>query len=170
MRRRRHPPQDEEDPARQTRTRFQEDIAGQARSEDGSVEEKWSAIKIFSDRVSRVSTQYRDDITQTGSLRVLLALSPCSSAETTCMPSGWPLEDLQTCRDIGRSMVMPAELFVKQRTVGSKLLKRRFGEKKVWRCIRALQSGRRGLRPTRCTSIRDEEGNLCDSQSAKYQR
>ena len=47
----------------------------------------------------------------------------------------------------------------------------RFGGKEVWRCFRALKSGRRGLRPiTRCTSIRDEEGNLCDSQSAKHQQ
>ena len=46
----------------------------------------------------------------------------------------------------------------------------RFGGKEVWRCIQALQSGWRGLRPTRCTSIRNEEGNLCDSQSAKHQQ
>ena len=41
------------------------------------------------------------------------------------MPSGWPPEDLQTCRDFRRSVVMSAELFVKQRTVGSKLWQRR---------------------------------------------
>ena len=47
MRRRRHS-RDEEDPARQIRTRFQEDVAGWAQSEwpqDGSAEEKWSAIR-----------------------------------------------------------------------------------------------------------------------------
>ena len=48
--------------------------------------------------------------------------------------------------------------------------KGRFGGKEVWRCIRALQAGRRGLRQTRCTSICNDEGNICDSKVSKYQQ
>ena len=46
----------------------------------------------------------------------------------------------------------------------------RFGGKEVWKCIRAMQSGRRGLRPTRCTSIRDDDGNYCTSRAEQYRQ
>ena len=46
----------------------------------------------------------------------------------------------------------------------------RFGGKVVWRCIRDLQSTRRGLRPTRPKAIRDEDGNLCTSSLAQQRR
>jgi hypothetical protein len=46
----------------------------------------------------------------------------------------------------------------------------RFGGKRVWNCIRAMQSGRRGLIPSRSSCIRDEEGNQCRSLSEQQQR
>ena len=37
----------------------------------------------------------------------------------------------------------------------------RFEGKAVWRCVRDIQWGRRGLVPVRSTVVRDEEGNTC---------
>ena len=37
-----------------------------------------------------------------------------------------------------------------------------FGGKKVWKCIRDMQHGHRGLRPSRVVSIEDEDGVSCD--------
>ena len=47
---------------------------------------------------------------------------------------------------------------------------RGFGGKTVWKCIRAMQYGRRGLRPARTGCIRDEVGNCCTSQADQHQR
>jgi len=41
--------------------------------------------------------------------------------------------------------------------------KERFGGKKVWKCIRDLQRGRRGLCPLPVTAIHDENNNPCNS-------
>ena len=46
----------------------------------------------------------------------------------------------------------------------------RNGGKLVWRCIRDLQHGRRGLVPTRSATIRDEEGNSCYTPEDQQQR
>ena len=46
----------------------------------------------------------------------------------------------------------------------------RFGGKKVWRCIRDLQRGRRGLRPSVNVTINDEDGNPCRTPLAQQQR
>ena len=49
----------------------------------------------------------------------------------------------------------------------------RFGGKKVWKCIKDMQHGRRGLIPLRLGTILDEEGNVCattDSQKQRWRR
>ena len=46
----------------------------------------------------------------------------------------------------------------------------RHGGKVVWRCIRDIQFGRRGLVPVRSMTIRDEEGNLCSTPEEQHQR
>ena len=46
----------------------------------------------------------------------------------------------------------------------------RHGGKVVWRCIRDIQVGRRGLVPVRSTAVRDEEGNLCSTPKEQHQR
>ena len=46
----------------------------------------------------------------------------------------------------------------------------RFGGKKVWKAIRDMQRGRRGLIPSRAVSILDESGAVCESASAQHQR
>ena len=46
----------------------------------------------------------------------------------------------------------------------------RFGGKKVWRCIRDMQHGKRGLIPSRLNTILDEEGNICVTTDAQQQR
>ena len=40
----------------------------------------------------------------------------------------------------------------------------------VWRCIRDMQHGRRGLVPTRSVTIQDEDGNPCITPKAQKQR
>ena len=46
----------------------------------------------------------------------------------------------------------------------------KFGGKRVWRCIRDMQRGRRGLIPSRIVAIHDAEGIPCTSTSAQHQR
>ena len=48
--------------------------------------------------------------------------------------------------------------------------KSRFGGKKVWKCIRDMQYGRRGLVPSRLATVADEEGNPCTTVEAQQQR
>ena len=38
---------------------------------------------------------------------------------------------------------------------------RRFSGKLVWKCIRDIQRGRRGLVPLMTTNVVDKEGNMC---------
>lgn len=46
----------------------------------------------------------------------------------------------------------------------------RFGGKKVWKCIRDMQRGRRGLRPSREVNIHNEDGEPCKTTDAQHQR
>ena len=46
----------------------------------------------------------------------------------------------------------------------------RFGGKKVWKCIRDMQYGRRGLVPSRLSTVVDENGNPCTTLEAQQQR
>jgi hypothetical protein len=46
----------------------------------------------------------------------------------------------------------------------------RNGGKLVWRCIRDIQRGRRGLVPTRSTIVKDEDGNVCSTPEEQQQR
>ena len=46
----------------------------------------------------------------------------------------------------------------------------RHAGKVVWRCIRDIQVGRRGLAPVRSTVVRDEEGNLCSTLEEQHWR
>ena len=48
--------------------------------------------------------------------------------------------------------------------------KEHFGGKKVYKCIRDMQHGHRGLRPSRVVSIEDENGVLCTTTNAQHQR
>ena len=47
--------------------------------------------------------------------------------------------------------------------------KDRFGGKQVWRCIRDMQCGRRGLLPLKIVTICDEEGAPCLDIEAQHQ-
>ena len=46
----------------------------------------------------------------------------------------------------------------------------RFGSKEVWKCIRDMQRGRRGLIPSRLSTILDEQGNVCTTTDTQHQR
>ncbi len=46
----------------------------------------------------------------------------------------------------------------------------RIGGKEVWKCIWAMQCGRRGLVPSRSNNIRDDEVNHCTSLSPQRQQ
>ena len=41
--------------------------------------------------------------------------------------------------------------------------------KVVWRCIRDIQRGRRGLVPMRTAVVRDEDGAVCDTPELQHQ-
>ena len=46
----------------------------------------------------------------------------------------------------------------------------RNGGKIVWRCIRDIQRGRRGLVPVRVAAVKDEDGNACTTTEAQQER
>ena len=46
----------------------------------------------------------------------------------------------------------------------------RFGGKIVWRCIRDIQRGRRGLVPRRSVTVRNEDGTPCNTPQEEQQR
>ena len=46
----------------------------------------------------------------------------------------------------------------------------RNGGKIVWKCIRDIQRGRRGLVPVKCACVRDEEGNMCNTPKEQQER
>ena len=46
----------------------------------------------------------------------------------------------------------------------------RFGGKEVWKCIRDMQYGRRGLVPSRLATVVDEEGKSCTTAEAQQKR
>ena len=46
----------------------------------------------------------------------------------------------------------------------------RHGGKLLWKCIRDIQRGRRGLVPTRSATIRDEDGASCCTTEAQNER
>ena len=51
--------------------------------------------------------------------------------------------------------------------------KERFGDKKVWQCVRDLQCGRRGRKPTRVVTVDNENGRPCvtvDAQKDRWRR
>ena len=46
----------------------------------------------------------------------------------------------------------------------------RNGGKLVWRCIRDIQRGRRGLVPVKTAVVKDEDGNTCTTAKAQHER
>ena len=42
--------------------------------------------------------------------------------------------------------------------------------KLVWRCIRDIQRGRRGLVPVKTAVVKDEDGNTCTTAKAQHER
>ena len=44
------------------------------------------------------------------------------------------------------------------------------GGKLIWRCIRDMQHGRRGLVPVRTAAVKYEDGNLCNTPELQQQR
>ena len=125
--RRKRCPRDEEDSARQTRTRFQEVVAGWARSkwpQDGSVEEKWSSIRSSltesAEAVLGAERRYHPDCF----IKSAATLEPMLQRRNHLYVKWLATGRSAAYRDFGRSVVMPAELFMKQRTVGSKLWQR----------------------------------------------
>ena len=48
--------------------------------------------------------------------------------------------------------------------------RRRNNGKGVWKCIRDIQRGRRGLIPTRTAVVKDENGNSCNTPESQQQR
>ena len=46
----------------------------------------------------------------------------------------------------------------------------RNGGKLVWRCIRDIQRGRRGLVPVKAAVVKDEDGNTCTTSKVQQER
>ena len=40
----------------------------------------------------------------------------------------------------------------------------------LWRCIKGIQRGRRGLIPVRSSMVKDEEGNVCSTSDKQQER
>ena len=142
---------------------------------DGSVEEKWgvlrSAMTGAADEVLGKARRRNPDwfVESKEDLKPLLQRR--NDCYRKWLATGRN-EDMVRFREV-RSAARKAIREAKNRWFQSKAEeaeRERFSGKKVWRCIRDMQCGRRGLRPTRVVTIEDEDGELCTTKDAQRQR
>ena len=178
-RKKNHPEaEDENERMRQTRTIFQHAVVETAQSRwppMGSVEEKWQTVRgaltEAAESVLGIEKRHHPDWFRESADALEPVLQHRNNLYMKWLATGGPvdLQRFRQARGDARRAVRAAKNSWFQ-AMADEAQKGRFGGKEVWRCIRALQAGRRGLRPTRCTSIRNDEGNICDSKVSKYQQ
>ena len=149
--------------------------AREAWCEDNGVDEKWLTIQsalvtTAEDVLGRAGRQqpdwFRDAMQE---LKSLLNLR--NAAYSRWLGTG-KQEDLirfKEARRKARKSVRKAKNAWFQEKA-EEIEKERFGGKKVWKIIRDMQRGRRGLIPSRAVIICDEDGAPCVSTSDQHQR
>ena len=160
------------------RGKFQELASKSAKEkwkEDGSVQEKWEGIRaaltetaksVLGVEKRRHLDWFRDNAN---------SLEPIFKRRNQLylrwLGSGLSIDKHNFCR--ARSEARQAVRAAKNAWFTSKAEEAhwsRFGGKKVWKCIRDMQYGQRGLVPSTLTTVVDEEGNPCTTVEAQQQR
>ena len=162
----------------EVRAQYLEKVLERARdacSEDDGVDELWSAIQsalvtTAEDVLGRAGRSqpdwFRDSLEE---LKPLLELR--NAAYSRWLGSGRQ-EDLvsfRQARGCARRAVRKAKNTWFQEKA-EEIERERFGGKKVWKAIRDMQRGRRGLMPSRTVAVHDEDGVPCANMDAQHQR
>ena len=143
--------------------------------QDYSVEEKWLVIRFAltkaAESVIGTESSCQPDWFRESEATVLPALQHRNQCYTKWLATRNPadLQKFQYARAEARRVVRAAKNTWFQ-TKAEEAQRGRFGGKVVWKCIKVIQSGRRGLVSTRSSCIRDDEGNYCTSLSVQHQQ
>ena len=160
------------------RSMFQEQVTDRAAAEwpsGGSVEEKWEAVRSTltksAEALLGMEARCHPDWFRENADRLKPALQRRNDLYTTWLATRGAdaLSQFRRARGECRRTIREAKNRWFQ-TKAEEAQRERFGGKKVWRCIRDMQHGRRGLVPSRSATINDEEGNPCTSPQAQQQR
>ena len=144
-------------------------------SEDAGVERKWSAVKSAlvgaAEEVLGKADRRQPDWFQESAI----ALQPLLVARNIAY-SKWlgskraaDLGKFRQARSVARRAIRKAKNDWFQGKA-EEVEKERFGGKKVWKAIRDMQRGRRGLLPCRAVTINDEKDVPCSGKEAQQQR
>ena len=159
------------------RLEFQKQVAervGAAWPTQGGVDEKWTAvsgtlIESADELVGKVKGHQPDWFRES-----MGTLKPFYRVGTVHTPSGWPLGRKTIWHGSSKHGLQHGGQSELQRTVGSRRKRKRqterFVGKKVWKCIRDMQRGYRGLLPSRAVVIQDENSELCSSSTSQHLR
>ena len=153
------------------RERFQDETVREAQAawpQDGSVEEKWKAIRLALTKAAESvlgSEQRRQpDWFQESKTTILPALEHRNRMYTQWLATGdeRDLQKFRSARAEARQAVRTAKNAWFQ-AKADEAQKGRFSGKRVWKCIRDMQSGRRGLLPTRSSCQMANSVQHCQS-------
>ena len=168
-----------EDESIQTlRLEFQKQVAeraGAACSTEGGVDEKWTAvsgvlIESVTELVGKVKGRQPDWFRESmGTLKHLLQSRNCAYTKWLASKKGDDLERFKQAQIIARRAIRAAKNRWFQEKA-EEAEKERFKGKKVWKCIRDMQHGHRGLLPSRAVVIHDENDELCSNSASQHQR
>ena len=157
---------------------FQEETVSEIRAAwpgGGSVEEKWSVIRSALTNAAETALGFgvkrQPDWFSESKATIQPALQHRNELyrQWLCTKKAADLQRFRSARREARRVIRMAKNAWFQ-SKAEEAQRSRFGGKRVWNCIRAMQSGRRGLIPSRSSCIRDEEGNQCRSLSEQQQR
>ena len=168
----------EEQPGPAQREAFQEQAADRAATSwpyDGAAEEKWAIMRsaLLESAAATLPTEERHhpDWFRESADDLKPALQRRNKLYNKWLATKQPDDHLQfrKARAEAQQAIRRAknEWFVAK---AEEAERGRFGGKKVWQSIRAMQRGRRGLLPSVAVTINDENGNPCTSPSAQQQR
>ena len=160
------------------REEFQQQAAEKAATnwpEDGTAEDKWqvlqSALLESAETVLGTETRHQPDWFRDSATVLEPVLKRQHNLYTRWLATKRLADQLRfrQARGAARQAIRDA----KNRWFQAKAVeaqRARFGGKVVWRCIRDMQHGRRGLVPSRSVTIQDEDGNPCITPKAQQQR
>ncbi len=159
--------------------------AGDSWCESAGVEHKWSAVKTAltnaAEEVLGKADRLQPDWFQESiaQLQPLLAARNAAYSKWLGTKSVMDLSRFRQARNAARRAIRKAKNDWFQDKATSFLITyntvkgietERFGGKKVWKAIRDMQRGRRGLLPRRNAVIQDEMGEPCNDKNAQQQR
>ena len=146
--------------------------------EDGSVDEKWNAIRSALTGAAKevLGERKRSDLDwfEESAAKLEPLFQKRHQLYVKWLSSGLACDKQkfsQARSDARRAVRAAKNAWFSEKAKEAQQL--RFGGKKVWKCIRDMQHGRRGLIPSRLGTILDEEGNVCvttDSQKQRWRR